>query len=169
MRLQPSENVHTSGILIKLITNVSIFNGDSEELITGYDVVIGGHKILCLIPSGSPEFGYDAVIDGKGGFLTPGLIDIHWHTMLSLPMPTIMNKSKAYVAAVACMESKRLLMRGVTTIRDAAGDVFGIQQAIDDGIIEGPRIYASGAMLAQYSGHGDFRNVNHVRIIQTSA
>jgi len=62
------------------------------------------------------------------------------------------------MAAVACMESKKLLMRGVTTIRDAAGDVFGIQQAIDDGIIPGPRIYPSGPLISQYSGHGDFRN-----------
>jgi hypothetical protein len=121
----------------KLIKKVSIFNGESETLITGYDVVLEGHKIYSLIPSGSSEVGYDAVIDGKGGFLTPGLVDIHWHTMLSLPVPTILSKSKAYMAAVACMESKRLLMRGVTTIRDPAGDVFGIQQAIDDGIIEG--------------------------------
>jgi imidazolonepropionase-like amidohydrolase len=151
----------------KLIKNVSIFNGESEELITGYDVVLEGHKIHSLIPAGSSAEGedeYDAVIDGKGGYLTPGLIDIHWHTMFSLPMPVIINKSKAYVAAVACVESKKLLMRGVTTVRDAAGDVFGIKQAIDEGIIEGPRIYGSGAILSQYSGHGDFRNVNEVRI-----
>jgi imidazolonepropionase-like amidohydrolase len=146
----------------KLIKNVSIFTGESEELITGHDVILEGHKIHSLVPSGSSDAGYDAVIDGKGGFLTPGLIDIHWHTMLALPVPTILTKSKAYTAAVAVVESKRLLMRGVTTIRDAAGDVFGIHQAIEDGIIEGPRIYGSGAMLAQYSGHGDFRNVNHV-------
>ena len=148
----------------KLIKNVSIFTGESQELITGYDVVLEGHKIDSLIPSGSSdETEYKDVVDGKGGFLTPGLIDIHWHTMLGLPLPTILNKSKAYTAAACVPESKRLLMRGVTTIRDAAGDVFGIQQAIDDGIIQGPRIYPSGAMLAQYSGHGDFRNPNHVR------
>jgi imidazolonepropionase-like amidohydrolase len=150
----------------KLIKNVSIFNGESEELITGYDVVLEGHKIHSLIPAGSSgdDESWDTVIDGKGGYLTPGLIDIHWHTMFSLPMPVIINKSKAYVAAVACVESKKLLMRGVTTVRDAAGDVFGIKQAIDEGIIEGPRIYGSGAILSQYSGHGDFRNVNEVRI-----
>jgi imidazolonepropionase-like amidohydrolase len=149
----------------KLIKNVSIFNGESEELITGYDVVLEGHKIHSLILAESADKdGYDAVIDGKGGYLTPGLIDIHWHTMFSLHMPVIVNKSKAYVAAVACVESKKLLMRGVTTVRDAAGDVFGIQQAIDEGIIEGPRIYGSGAILSQYSGHGDFRNVNEVSI-----
>jgi imidazolonepropionase-like amidohydrolase len=148
----------------KLIKNVSIFNGESEELITGYNVVLEGHKIHSLIPAESSEDGYDAVIDGKGGYLTPGLIDIHWHTMFCLPVPTIVSKSKAYVAAVACVESKKLLLRGVTTIRDAAGDVFGIHQAIDEGIIEGPRIYGSGGILSQYSGHGDFRNVNEVRI-----
>jgi len=53
-------------------------------------------------------------------------------------------------------------MRGVTTIRDAAGDVFGIQQAIDEGIIQGPRIYGCGPLLSQYSGHGDFRNQHYL-------
>jgi imidazolonepropionase-like amidohydrolase len=48
-------------------------------------------------------------------------------------------------------------MRGFTTIRDLGGPVFGLKQAIDDGIIIGPRIYPSGAFISQTSGHGDFR------------
>jgi len=74
----------------KLIKNVSIFNGESEDLITGHDLVLEGHKIVGLIPAGGSEDGYDAVIDGKGGFLTPGLVDIHWHTMLGLDPASLM-------------------------------------------------------------------------------
>ena len=147
----------------KLIKNVSIFTGESEELIVGHNVVTEGHKIHSIIPAdGCSEEGYDAVIDGKGGFLTPGLIDVHWHTMMSLDVPTLFSKPREYVAAVACTESKKVLMRGVTTIRDAAGDVFGIKEAIDDCIIQGPRIYPCGALLSQYSGHGDFRNTRQL-------
>ena len=62
-----------------LITNVSIFNGTSEKLITGKDVVLKGNKIAKIIPAGGKKDGYHEVIDGKGGFLTPGLIDVHWH------------------------------------------------------------------------------------------
>jgi imidazolonepropionase-like amidohydrolase len=42
-------------------------------------------------------------------------------------------------------------------VRDLGGPVFGLKRAIDEGTIKGPRIYPSGAMISQTSGHGDFR------------
>lgn len=58
-----------------LIKNVNIFNGTSDELITGKDVVLEGNKIAGIISAGSGGSRYDQVIDGKGGYLTLGLID----------------------------------------------------------------------------------------------
>src|SRR6185369_402029 len=46
-----------------------------------------------------------------------------------------------------------------TTVRDVGGPVFGLKRAIDDGIVKGPRIYPSGAMITITSGHGDFRQL----------
>ncbi len=51
-------------------------------------------------------------------------------------------------------------MRGFTTVRDTGGPVFGLKMAIDQGAVTGPRIFPSGAMLSQTSGHGDFRLLN---------
>ena len=48
-------------------------------------------------------------------------------------------------------------MRGFTTVRDLGGPVFGLKRAIDEGVMIGPRIYPSGAVISQTSGHGDFR------------
>jgi imidazolonepropionase-like amidohydrolase len=48
-------------------------------------------------------------------------------------------------------------MRGFTTVRDLGGPVFGLKRAIDAGIVKGPRIYPSGAMISVTGGHGDFR------------
>ncbi len=48
-------------------------------------------------------------------------------------------------------------MRGFTTVRDIGGNVFPIAQATDAGVIDGPRVYPSGAVITQTSGHGDFR------------
>ena len=48
-------------------------------------------------------------------------------------------------------------MRGFTTVRDVGGASFGLKQAIDEGVIPGPRIYPSGAVITVTSGHGDFR------------
>jgi len=143
-----------------LIKNVSIFNGTSAKLITGKDVVLVDNKIDKIIPAGSGGKKYDQVIDGKGGYLTPGLIDVHWHAMLNLEYAAVFSSPKQYITAVATMELKEMLMRGFTTFRDAAGDVAGLKQAIDEGYLTGPRIYPSQAIIGQYSGHVDFRNPN---------
>ena len=64
-----------------LIKNVKIFNGTSGKWIKGKDVVLLGNKIHKIVPSGGNETGYHKVIDGKGGYLSPGLIDVHWHNV----------------------------------------------------------------------------------------
>jgi imidazolonepropionase-like amidohydrolase len=61
----------------------------------------------------------------------------------------------------AAMELKEYLLRGVTTVREMAGPGQGLQIAVDKGYIPSPRIYPSGTMITQYSGHMDFRNPNH--------
>jgi imidazolonepropionase-like amidohydrolase len=53
-------------------------------------------------------------------------------------------------------EARRTLLRGFTTVRDTGGPSFGIKEAIDIGVIPGPRVYPSGAMISQTAGHGDF-------------
>jgi imidazolonepropionase-like amidohydrolase len=50
-----------------------------------------------------------------------------------------------------------MLMRGFTSIREAGGPSFGLKRAVDMGIVKGPRIWPTGAMVSQTSGHGDFR------------
>jgi imidazolonepropionase-like amidohydrolase len=58
---------------------------------------------------------------------------------------------------VAGAEATDTLLRGFTTVRDVGGPAFGLKQAIDEGVVAGPRIYPSGAMITVTSGHGDFR------------
>jgi imidazolonepropionase-like amidohydrolase len=50
-------------------------------------------------------------------------------------------------------------MRGFTAIRDMGGPVFGLKRAIDEGLLPGPRIYPSGAVITITGGHGDFRSL----------
>ncbi|MGB3365791.1 MAG: amidohydrolase family protein [Thermodesulfobacteriota bacterium] len=155
-----AENENTKKQEKILIKNVNIFNGTSPKLITGKDLVITGNEISAIIPSSESSEEYSQVIDGNGGYLTPGLIDIHWHSVLALDPEVVINSPKQYIDSVATWESEKLLMRGVTTIRDAGGDTAGLKRAIDEGYVKGPRIYPSQAVLSQYSGHTDFRNPN---------
>lgn len=157
---QPADPGPTSADSKILIKNVNIFNGTSEQLITGRNVVITGNKIESITASVGDEGVYNQVIDGKGGYLSPGLIDVHYHAVLGLEPAKMMSSPKSYVVSVANWELEQLLKRGVTTVRDAGGDVFGMKRAIDEGYLTGPRIYPSQAVLGQYSGHVDFRNPN---------
>lgn len=143
-----------------LIKNISIFNGTSEDLIKGQDVVLLDNTIEKIIPAGGKEDAYGHVIDGKGGFLTPGLIDNHLHLLMGASQAEFFNGPFQYVTCMAVREMEDMLMRGVTTVRDVGGNTFGLKKAVDNGLLPGPRIYGSGGLISQYSGHLDFRNPN---------
>ena len=88
----------------------------------------------------------------------PGLIDMHWHTMLVRPTAAaLLAGDIGHLNLVAGAEATDTLMRGFTTVRDLGGPAFGLKRAIDEGIVAGPRIYPSGAIITVTSGHGDFR------------
>jgi len=140
-----------------LLKNVRIFDGKSSSYIEGRDVLVSGDRIGDLVGQG--ETVADAeVIDCGGRVLMPGLIDAHWHTILAgINQMMAMTADIPYVHLVAAQEAERTLMRGFTTVRDVGGPSFALKRAIDEGRMSGPRIYPSGAMISQTSGHGDFR------------
>lgn len=139
-----------------IIDNVLIFDGVSDELKHGNLLIVGSKiKQISSAPITLPE---DAqVIDGGGRVLMPGLTDAHWHMTMAANTPADLNQPDAglmYANTVA--EAQRTLLRGFTTVRDMAGPTFGIKKAIDSGVVPGPRVYPSGALISQTSGHGDF-------------
>jgi imidazolonepropionase-like amidohydrolase len=138
--------------------NVRIFDGVSDELLSGMRVLVQGRQIKAVEPQSLPLPEGCQVIDGKGGVLMPGLIDAHWHSILARPSILMaMTADFNYVHTMAVVEAGATLMRGFTTVRDMGGPAFGLKRAIDEGLTPGPRIYPSGAFLSQTSGHGDFR------------
>jgi imidazolonepropionase-like amidohydrolase len=141
-----------------LFRNVRIFDGQSG-LVTGpSDVLVRGNRIERIAANQSPEPGA-TLIEGNGRTLMPGLIDMHWHTMLaSPPLAVAMAADENYLALLAGIEAERTLMRGFTTVRDVGGPSFGLKRAIDERRMPGPRIFPSGAMISVTSGHGDFRS-----------
>lgn len=148
-----------SGQTAVLINNVQIFDGVSEKLVTG-NVLIQGDTIARISSSPIPvnRSAATQIIDGKGKFLMPGLIDAHWHTMMcAVPMTVLLTADVGYLNLVAAHEANKTLLRGFTSVRDLAGPSFGLKRAIDQGLTPGPRIYPSGAMISQSGGHGDFR------------
>jgi imidazolonepropionase-like amidohydrolase len=141
-----------------LFQNVRIFDGHSSSLSAPSNVLVRGNKIEQISTSPITADAGTQVIDGGGRTLMPGLIDVHWHMMLvrATPAEAIFG-DVGYMNLLAADEAKDTLMRGFTTVRDVGGPVFGLKHAIDNGIVPGPRIYPSGAVITVTSGHGDFR------------
>jgi len=141
-----------------LITNVRIFDGSNEELIHG-NVLIEGNLVKEVAETSIAANSKAERIDGAGRTLMPGLIDVHQH-LASVDSPANLknNVDSMWIGAIAGVEAERMLMRGFTTVRDVGGPAIGLARAIDQGRVVGPRIYPSGPMISQTSGHGDFRN-----------
>jgi imidazolonepropionase-like amidohydrolase len=145
---------------VTLFQNVRIFDGKTDKLSELSNVLIRGNRIekISTAPIPTDRRADTKIIDGAGRTLMPGLIDMHWHTMLVRPTPAeVINSDVGYLNLIAGAEATDTLMRGFTTVRDVGGPAFGLKRAIDEGVVVGPRIYPCGAMITVTGGHGDFR------------
>jgi imidazolonepropionase-like amidohydrolase len=145
-----------------LITNVNIFDGFSDKLAMGQQVLIEDNHIVAV--GKKLDAGSATVIDGGGRTMTPGLIDMHQHVMLNPPEGTAAYQTRWDDAAGGAMAihhmNVNILQKGITTVRDIAGDPLDIAKAIDMGLLPGPRVYSSGGSISQIGGHGDWAGRN---------
>ena len=141
-----------------LITNVTIFNGKDNKTSLG-NVLIRGNQIskISAAPIPVDRSANTSIIDGKGKFLMPGLIDAHAHTLMdAIPLQLGLTSEIGYLNLYAAASAEKQLMRGFTSVRDVGGPAFSLKKAIDEGLVKGPRIYPGGATISQTGGHGDF-------------
>lgn len=149
-----------------LFTHVNVFDGVNEKLIKNANVVVTGNKITSVSTEDMAVAG-GRVIDGAGRTLMPGLSDTHVHiAFATLPAMAFLTGPAGYAYIHSVGDAEAMLMRGFTSVRDMSGDTFGLKMAIDQGRINGPRIYPSGGGISQTGGHGDFRfpNQKHPRL-----
>jgi len=108
------------------------------------------------IPTGSD----DKVIDLKNRTVMPGLMDCHVHLENETSAHDFENQFKLNPADYAFMSigfAEKTLMAGFTTVRDLGGSGVNIslRNAINKGLVIGPRIYTAGKALGSTGGHGD--------------
>ena len=159
-----------------LFTNVNVFDGFADELAMNRDVLIEGNHII--------EVGQDisapgaTVINGGGRTLTPGLIDMHTHVTFETTKGTDgFNQYDFGGAGAMAAQALRdnMLMKGITTGRDIAGNSRGVARLIQQGQLIGPRLYTSGGVLSPTGGHGDWggptdteRNLDYGAMVEQS-
>ena len=148
-----------------VFTNVRVFDGTADTLSAPTTVVVRGNIIAAIGPDAAPTSAETTVIDGTGQTLMPGLIDNHVHMMFNSLSPAEMgapDMSLEKVMALSAAQSKAMLLRGFTAVRDVGGPSFQLKRLIDSGKVMGPRIWPSGPMISQTSGHADLRGPNEL-------
>ncbi|HWK68577.1 MAG TPA: amidohydrolase family protein [Rhizobiaceae bacterium] len=146
-----------------MFRQVRLFDGSSEILKPNMQVLVEGDRIAAIDGANNPPPSDAAILDCGDRVLMPGLIDAHWHSLFAaVPAAVLVGGDPGFIFAASTAEAERTLLRGFTSIRDLGGPVFTFKQAIDAGVVPGPRIYPSGAMITTSGGHADLRMLSDI-------
>lgn len=140
-----------------LFTGGKVLDPVDGKLLDGLSVLVGGGNILEVAPSiAVPSDAQEIELGGRT--LMPGMIDCHMHVVaesLDLWSNAIAPSSLAALRSARVMTET--LMRGFTTIRDLGGADHGLVRAVEEGLIDGPRLVICGKGLSTTGGHCDLR------------
>lgn len=146
---------------VTVFKNCNVFDGFSPSLLPNMTVVVSDGMIIEVV-SGDYPGNYPGesteIIDLNGKTLMPGLIDAHVHVYAheaNLSHNDDAPIEHRVLHARSFMEAS--LNRGFTTLRDAGGADHHLANALEQGLLNGPRLFYSGLALSQTGGHGDFR------------
>jgi imidazolonepropionase-like amidohydrolase len=140
-----------------VLRNARIFDSLRGVVDAPADIVVTDGKFAAIERTGTLPV-HETSVDLGGRIVLPGLIDCHVHVnavhhdvwQLSMTPPSLITAQAKHV-----MEG--MLMRGFTTVRDAAGADYGIQLAVERGYLKGPRLFIANSPLTQTGGHADIR------------
>jgi imidazolonepropionase-like amidohydrolase len=151
---------------VTVIRAGELIDGTSAQPKHNQVIIIRGNKVESVSDAASAHAPADAkVIDLSGSTVLPGLIDTHTHLFLQGEDPALggydvqlLRFPASYRAVRAGISARRALEQGFTTIRDLEtegagyGDI-GIKQAVNEGIIPGPRIFAATRAISSTGGY----------------
>ncbi|MDV3307416.1 MAG: amidohydrolase family protein [Cyclobacteriaceae bacterium] len=140
-----------------------IYDVKAGRLLSERTIVVQGDSIASVERGYLPPTSGDSLIDLKNLTVLPGLIDMHVHLEgetredEELDMFTLNPEDVAFRSVVF---AKRTLYAGFTTVRDLGGSGVNtaLRNAINQGLIEGPRIFSAGKSIATTGGHADPTN-----------
>lgn len=138
-----------------------LFRGIDETVEKNMAVTVEDNRIASVAPWEDGAVPADAqVIDLSDKFVTPGLIDAHVHVNMNGEPNTdsLAKMLTGEFALYSMVNAQKDLMAGFTTIRDEGGVGFSdvaLKNAINSGMVVGPRMFVSGVALSSTGGHGD--------------
>jgi len=135
----------------------------TNTVLNSMTIVIEGKKIKAIQTGFQQGEKSDKVIDLKNRTVMPGLIDMHVHLESETNPNAYLDrftKNPGDIAYQALVYAKTSLMAGFTTVRDLGGThvVISLRNAINKGLVEGPRIFTAGVAIGTTGGHADDSN-----------
>lgn len=158
----------------KLLLPDAIWDGTAKKLVSGQAVLVSENKIVGVGPVASFSNNNADRVELKGLTLMPGMIEGHSHVLLHPYSETLWNdqvlvESRPERIARATNHVRDALMAGFTTYRDlgsegAGYDDVGIKQAINKGVIPGPRLIVAGRAIVATGSYGPKGFAPHVKV-----
>jgi imidazolonepropionase-like amidohydrolase len=142
-----------------VLKNGRLIDGTGAAPIGGATIIVEDNRIAAVETRNTSDFPADAtIIDAAGKTILPGLIDCHDHMAnhkydLAHRWGIDEPASTRHLRTAAVL--KQTLEMGYTSVRDAAGLDVGFKQAIDEGLIPGPRMVISLSIISPIGGIGD--------------
>ena len=138
-----------------------VFDSKSARLVGARTLVTADGRISQVLPAGTAVPGATAV-DLTGQTCMPGWIDLHVHMGQQSSPQSYTERLRLDDVDFAFRSvgyAEKTLLAGFTTVRDLGGEVTPhLRDAINQGYVVGPRIYAAGKSIATTGGHADPRN-----------
>ena len=141
----------------------NLFDGVGTTLQPQMTVVVEGNKITAIQKGYTNPSGQDKIVDMKSKTVLPGLIDMHVHLESQTRRGGAIDgftSNPADVAYRAAQYAKTTLLAGFTTVRDLGGSGVNVslRNAINAGLVDGPRVLTVGKSIATTGGHADPTN-----------
>jgi imidazolonepropionase-like amidohydrolase len=141
-----------------LIKNGTLIDGTGANPLPDAAVLVEDNKLKAIGTTDKVSHPDEKLteIDAQGGYILPGFIDCHVHLMsekFDLQKSIMTPFSYHFYQAIEYF--RRTLMAGVTSVRDAGGMDLGTKTAIENGLVQGPRVKISVTGLSITGGHGD--------------
>lgn len=139
-----------------LFTGGRILDAEAGLLCDGIEVLVAGNRIVAV--GANLDRAGAEIVDLGGKTLMPGLIDCHVHVVAeTLDLWGNMIAPASLAALRSARVMNEALQRGFTTLRDLGGADDGLVRAVNEGLIDGPRLVICGKGLTTTGGHADLR------------